>query len=169
MMTQTVLRLAGASAAVGGALRIAAAWIPPTGTPELELLYFVIDATLLLGLFGVYASEHQRIGWLGLIGFVIAAIGQASIVGPDGDYDGINIYATAVAVIGIGLAIMSVAMLLFGRFPRFIPAIWIGSLLVGLGSVVLPGKPIVAFLLAGILYALGYLAAGIFLFSKPTE
>ena len=169
METKTVLRLAGASAALGGALRVAAAFIPPAASPELELLYFVIDAALLFGLFGIYASEHRRIGWLGLAGFVAAAIGQASIVGPDSDYAGVNIYATASAVIGIGLAIMSVAMLLFGRFPRFIPALWIGSLLVGLGSVVLPGRPAAAFLLAGILFALGFLAAGVFLASKPTD
>ena len=167
MKSATVLQLAGASAALGGALRVAAAFIPPAHTPELELLYFVIDITLLFGLIGIYASEHQRIGWLGLAGFVIAAIGQASIVGPDGDYDGINVYQAGVAVIGIGLAIMSVAMLLFGRFPRFISALWIGSFLAGLGTFVLPAAPFVPFLVAGLLFAVAFLAAGIFLFSKP--
>lgn len=169
METKTVLRLAGASAALGGALRIAAAFIPPAASPELEVLYLIIDTALLFGLFGVYASEHRRIGWVGLAGFVVAAIGQASIVGPDSDYAGVNIYATASAVIGVGLGIMSVPMLLSGRFPRFIPAIWIGSLLVGLGSAVLPGRPMVAFFLAGLLFALGFLAAGIFLVSKPAD
>ncbi len=169
MKTTHVLRLAGVAAAVGGALRIAAAFIPPEpDTAALELLYFIIDLSLLFGLIGIYAAECERLGWLGLIGFVIATTGLASIVGPDADIAGINIYATAVAVIGIGLAIMSIAMLLFSRFPRWIPALWIGSLLAGISASVLPDKPPAAFVVAGVLFAFGFLGAGIVIFAKPT-
>lgn len=169
MKTRSVLRLAGASAALGGALRVAAAFIPPAQTPELELLYFVIDAALLLGLIGIYASDHERMGWFGLIGFVIAAIGQASIVGPDDAYHGINTYEAGVAAIAIGLAVMSVAMLVSGRFPRFIPALWIGSLLAGLSSSILPIAAAPAFLVAGLLFAAAFLAAGIYLSSSASD
>src|SRR5947207_627641 len=98
MKTAHVLRLAGAAAALGGALRIAAAFIPSEpDTPALELLYFIIDVSLLFGLMGLYAAECERLGWLGLVGFIVATVGLASIVGPDADIVGINIYATALA------------------------------------------------------------------------
>ena len=169
MKTTNVLRLAGVAAALGGALRVAASFIPPEpDSAALELLYFIIDVSLLFGLIGVYAAECERLGWLGLIGFAIALTGLASIVGPDSDVVGINIYATATAVIGIGLAVMSVAMLLFGGLPRWIPALWIGSLLAGIAASVLPVRPQASFLVAGILFALGFLGAGVVLFAKPT-
>jgi len=169
MKATHVLRLAGVAAAVGGALRVAAAFIPPEpGSVPLEFLYFVIDVSLLFGLIGIYAAECERLGWLGLVGFAVAATGLASIVGPDADIAGINVYATAVAVIGIGLAIMSIVMLRFSRFPRWIPALWIGSLLAGLSASLLPVRPQAAFLVAGVLFALGFLGAGVVLFAKPT-
>ena len=59
--------------------------------------------------------------------------------------------------------------MLFGRFPRWIPGLWIGSLFAGIAATVLPDKPQAAFLIAGVLFALGFLAAGVFLFSKPTS
>lgn len=168
MKAADILRLSGAAAAVGGGLRVAAAFIPPNpDTPALELLYFVIDISLLFGLIGIYAAECERLGWLGLIGFVVAATGIATIVGPDADIFGINIYSTAVRVIGFGLAIMSIAMLWSGRIPRWIPALWIGSLLAGVAATAVPDAKQAAFLLAGILFALGFLAAGVALFSNP--
>jgi hypothetical protein len=169
MKASHLLRLAGASAVIGGALRVAAAFITPEpGSTTLELLYFVIDLALLFGLFGIYASQYDGLGWLGLIGFVIAMTGLASIVGPDSDVVGINIYATATAVLGIGLAIMSVAMLLYSEMPRWIPALWIGSLLAGIAATTLPVRPQAAFLFAGVLFALGFLGAGVTLIRKPT-
>ena len=168
MKTADILRLSGAAAALGGALRVAAAFIPPNpDTPALELLYFVIDISLLFGLIGIYAAECERLGWLGLIGFVVAATGIATIVGPDADIFGISIYNTAVSVIGFGLAVMSVAMLWSGQLPRWIPALWIGSLLAGVAATAVPDAKQAAFLAAGILFALGFLTAGVALFSNP--
>jgi len=169
MKAADAVRLAGAAAALGGALRLAAAFIPAApGNLEIELLYFIIDVALLFGLVGLYAADCERLGWLGLAGFVTAATGLASIVGPDADIGGINIYAIASAVIGIGLAIMSVAMLLYGRLPRWIPTLWIASLLAGIAASVLPDKAQLAFLIAGVFFALGFLGAGVVLFSRPS-
>ncbi len=170
MKTQDVLRLAGAAAALGGALRVAAAIIPAhPDSPQLELLYFVIDLSLLFGLIGIYAQECERLGWVGLVGFVAAASGLASIVGPDADVFGFNIYAAAVGVIGIGLAVMSVAMIWSGRLPRWIPALWIASLLAGIAPNFAPDRSQAAFLVAGVLFALGFLGAGVVLFSRPAS
>jgi len=168
MKTREILRLAGAAAALGGALRVAAAFIPShPDSAQLELLYFVIDLSLLFGLIGIYAQECERLGWIGLVGFVAAASGLASIVGPDSDVFGFNIYGAAVSVIGIGLAIMSVAMLWRGHFPPWIPALWIASLLAGLAPSFAPDASQAAFQIAGALFALGFLAAGVALFSRP--
>jgi len=150
--TTHIFRLSGLAAALGGALRVAAAFIPPTpDTPALELLYFAIDVSLLFG----------------LIGFIAAATGLATIVGPDAEVFGINVYNTAVSVIGFGLAVMSIAMLWSGRLPRWIPALWIASLLAGIAATTVPDAQQAGFLAAGILFALGFLAAGVALFGNP--
>jgi len=70
-------------------------------------------------------------------------------------------------VIGIGLAVMSLAMLRTAQMPRWIPALWIGSLLAGAASSFLPDAAQAAFLVAGLLFGGGFLGAGIILFSRP--
>lgn len=170
MKTTDVLRLAGAAAALGGALRIAAAFIPSQpDSAQLELLYFVIDLSLLFGLIGIYAGQCERFGWIGLVGFVAAASGLASIAGPDADIFGFNIYGIAVGVIGVGLALISVAMLWDATLPRWIPALWIGSLLAGIAANAVPDSAQAAFLVAGVLFGLGFLGAGIELFSRRPD
>jgi hypothetical protein len=149
MKTAHALRLSGAAAALGGALRLVAASIPPQpDSIELELLYFIIDLALLFGLIGIYVSEGEQPGRFGPLGFVVTMTGLASIVGPDMEVVGNRVYVTASAVIGIGPALMGVAIFLFGRFPRWIPGLWIGSLLAGNAATVLPDKHQAAFLIA---------------------
>ncbi|MBX9731051.1 MAG: hypothetical protein K2X59_06970 [Sphingomonas sp.] len=133
----TLIRLGAAAALMGGGLRIAAAFIPyVSGSAWLEAFYTVIDACLLIGLIGIYLSVSDRVGRLGLAGFIIAAIGQGSIIGPDATQFGIDFYLAGSLVLLAGLTLLAVDMLGAGVM-RPAAALWLFAVsLAGASAVV---------------------------------
>ena len=78
---------------IGGALRIVSAFVPYQTPPPLalELFYLVIDVNLLCGLVGIYAWVHRSAGATGFAGFLLAFLGTALIVGPDGKLGALDV------------------------------------------------------------------------------
>jgi hypothetical protein len=80
---------AGIAALTGGVLRIIAIFTTGTFAPQtLAWFYFLIDVLLMLGLVGWYVPRADRLGGIGLIGFVTAAgaillIRSAGLLGAD--------------------------------------------------------------------------------------
>ena len=96
MSSQQLIRWGGLAAMLAGALRTAASFLPPADPGvALEILYLVIDILLLFGILGIYAFQHDRIGWSGFVGFVLAVIGLTILAGPDGTIGVVNTYALA--------------------------------------------------------------------------
>src|SRR5690606_10959252 len=94
MTLPSLIRLAALSSILAGAMRTVASFIPYTSdSVPLELLYLVIDISLLFAMIGIYAREHAQTGITGFSGFVLAVAGAASIVGPDGTLGGIDLYS----------------------------------------------------------------------------
>lgn len=158
MTPRTLLRLAGAAAVIGGALRIAATLAPWLPDPVLiQGAYLTVDVFLLLGLVGLYAEGAGRLGWIGLVGFVTALIGicvvrsQASFV-PDG-------YVAGAALTGIGTAILGGRMLAERGRPKLGPALWIAALAIGGIGPMLVGAA-GAGAVAGVVFGLAFILAG---------
>lgn len=166
-----LFQVLGAAAIVGGVLRAASAFIPWSmwGTdPWIEGLSIVIDVALLFGLMGVYFAARERLGFFGFAAFALAATGIASIIGPDTRAFGLDTYLAGVHAISIGLALLGVQMLRT-RAGTAAPAVcWIASLVVGAGGGAL-GQGELGFLLGGILFALGFVAAGLSLVMPATK
>ncbi|HAJ47992.1 MAG TPA: hypothetical protein DCL54_15575, partial [Alphaproteobacteria bacterium] len=59
-------------------------------SPVLEVLYAVIDLSLLFGLVAIYLRVAPALGWPGLLAFAVSGAGLASIVGPDTEMFGID-------------------------------------------------------------------------------
>ena len=107
-----LITIAARCAIIGGVLRIVAsfiAYIPES--PWLEGYYAVIDICLMFGLIGIFAQTVDKIGAWGKLGWTIAMIGQASIIGPDARMFGIDFYMAGSVILLTGLAIWSLAML----------------------------------------------------------
>jgi hypothetical protein len=153
-----LVRLGAVGAVAGGALRVAAAFIPYTAAAWLEALYAVIDVGLLLGLLGVHAAAAERIGTAGFAAFVVALLALASIVGPDAQRFGIDFYQAGAGVHVIALAGFAVALYAAGT-QRTAAALWIASALLGVGSVI-AGVPI-ATTAAGVALGAGFVFAGL--------
>ncbi|HAH10125.1 MAG TPA: hypothetical protein DCL48_08495 [Alphaproteobacteria bacterium] len=156
MSPQTLFGLGAGAAILGGGLRIAAALIPYTPqSPVLEVLYAVIDLSLLFGLVAIYLRVAPALGWPGLLAFAVSGAGLASIVGPDTEMFGIDWYQMGATGSALGLAGLSVVMVLAGR--RIGPSImWLAVLPM---AVFAPGP--VANIAPGVLFGLGFVWAGL--------
>jgi hypothetical protein len=157
-----LLQVLGASAVLGGVLRAGSAFIPwdMWGSDlRVEVLSIVIDVALLFGLMGVYFAARAQLGWLGFAAFALAETGIASIIGPDTVAFGVDTYLAGVHAISIGLALFGVQMLLKQTGTAAAASCWILSLAVGAGGGAI-GEGELGFLLGGILFALGFVFAG---------
>ncbi len=165
MKDEHLVRILGSAAILGGALRIGSSFIAwEAGVGWIEALAFGIDVALVFGLMGTYLANRSRLGWFGLAAFAVAETGVASIVGPDTTSFGIDTYEAGVAAISIGLALLSLVML-FKRAGSAAAAIcWIASLIAGVVGGAL-GQGEFGFFLGGMLFGLGFVAAGLDLVS----
>ena len=104
--------LSAGAAFTGGALRIGTAFFTTaTTTAATEVLYGIIDICFLFGLLGFYTLNFQKLGNTGLLGFVVAITGVATILGPDPVLEGVDFYFFGAGVFAIGLIILAIAMI----------------------------------------------------------
>jgi len=168
-----LIRLGAIAALLGGTLRFGSSFIPwVEGSVPLETLYFVTDVALLFGLFAIYLARADRMGLLGLVGFVIAAVGQAAIIGPDHVPFGIDVYGVGVQLIVGGLFLLGIDLVRKGAYPAWVAGFWIAVPFVSLGLGVLDPTPYGwGYFLGGILFSLGFFAAGLTLLrtTMPTR
>lgn len=169
MTRDTLLRFAGASALAGGALRVLDSFIPyvADSAPH-EALYLLIDLLFLFGLFGIYAARAERLGPVGLVGFLVAATGNALIVGPDTVFQGIDTYQTGAAIFALGLAVFALPLLWTRSLGRLAPVLWILTPVVSVAAGA-SGFGAQGFMAAGILFGLGFFAAGLELLRRPAN
>jgi len=96
----------------------------------------------------------ERLGGLGLIGFIIALgaillIRSAGLLGAT--------YQTGATLLAVGLAVMSAAALLRRDKPLLAPILWLLCLLSGVAALAFAPAAMAAF----VLFGLGYIAAGV--------
>ena len=146
----------------GGLLRFASAFLDWTVmTTQLEAMALAIDLGLLFGLSGLYFAYAARLGVLGLAGYITAASGVAFITGPQAQFLGADTYFPGVATIAVGMVLFSIALLRCS-LARIAAWLWLASAGVGVGAGMLGA---VSFVIAGALFGLGFIAAGVFLWT----
>ncbi len=157
-----LIRLGAYAALAGGGLRLVSSFIPwVEGSAPLEIFYFVTDVALLFGLLTLYLVRAERMGVLALIGLVVAAVGQAAIIGPDHAPFGIDVYGAGVQLIVAGLFLMAVDMVRTGAYPVWVSGFWLAVPFVSLGLGLIDPSPYGwGYFLGGILFSLGFVAGG---------
>lgn len=156
--SQSLYRLGGAAAMVGGSLRVLLSFIPyREETVWLEALYALVDICLLVGLTAIYLKRAERLGGLGLAAFILSGAGLASIVGPDTIMFGVNFYEVGALLTIAGVVLLSI-QLLRHQILQWVSSLWIMSfgLSVATVSVSLP----VLFIGAGISFGVAFTLAG---------
>lgn len=150
-----LLRLSAAAAILGGGLRVFDAFLNGADIHMQQVAYFVTDAMLVLGLCGIYSSRSNRLGLSGLLGFVASIMGILMVRS-----FGQGAYLVGASVTSLGVVAISVAMLARAAFPKSAPILWIASLIVGVIGL-LPLGINWGVTLAGVIFGLGFIAAGI--------
>lgn len=158
MQIQTLYRLSGFSALIGGLLDMCAHAIPYTeNSAPLEAYYAVTDILLMFGIFGLYLAHAQKTALLGFIGFVITATGIGSIIGPDAIMFDTNFYEVGITAVTIGVLIYSISLF---RAKILTPTAiaWLLMAVIGIAGSALGFA--LSFKIAGILFGLGFVLGG---------
>lgn len=161
MNPRILFKLSGAAALAGGLMRIASALPLGLDTLGQEWLWTIVDMALTLGLIGIYLTRAEKLGFLGLAGFVLAMASLSFIGGPDRDVFGFSTYEQGAAALAISMVGFSLAWLRAGERPWAPPLLWFASVLAvgALGMLPAPA-PDYGFLAAGLLFGLAFAAAG---------
>lgn len=161
MKPQTLWLLAGVAAIVGGLIDLVGPLLYPHLTePGRQAVYVLIDVLLLFGLLGLQSAAGDRMGRLGLSGFVVAVTAILLVRSSETRLLGPSTYALVSSVWVIGMAVISAAILR-ARLPYQIPAgLWIATLVVGLAGLALKDQGL-AHRVAAACFALASIALGV--------
>ena len=163
MRQQTIWRLAGLAAVLGGLIDLVGPLLYPHLTQPVRLsTYVLIDALLLLGMLGVQSVAGRIMGWPGLVGFVIAVSGVLLVRSSAAGIWGAASYTVASAVWSIGMVVVGAALLARKGPFRVAAALWIAAFVIGLAGLALKDQGL-AHRLAGWCFALGFIVAGVIL------
>lgn len=158
---ELLLRLSGLAAILGGLLRVIAAANLPLDAAQAEALYTIIDILLLLGFIGIYLARAEVLGFGGLTAFIVGVAALSFIGGPDADVFGFPTYEEGATVLALALAALSIIWLGRKQKPFAPPVLWLGSVVaagaLGMSYTTAPH----AMTAAGILFGLGFVAAGL--------
>ncbi len=161
MNPRILFKLSGAAALAGGLLRIASALPLELDALSQEWLWTTIDMALTLGLIGIYLVRADKLGFLGLAGFVFSMASLSFIGGPDRDVFGFSTYQQGAAALAISMVGFALAWLRAGERPWAPPLLWFGSVLaVGVLGMLPAPAPDYGFAAAGVLFGLAFAAAG---------
>jgi hypothetical protein len=163
MRQQTIWRLAGLAAVLGGVIEVLGPLAYPRMADPVRLsTYVLIDLLLLLGMLGVQSVARPVLGAPGLVGLVIAVTGVLLVRSSSAGIWGAASYTIASAIWSIGMVVVG-ATLLARKGPfRVASALWIAAFVIGLAGLVLKDQGL-AHRLAAWCFALGFVAAGVIL------
>lgn len=162
MNSETLFKLSGVAAILGGLARIFSAFPLVQDDVTREWLYTAIDILLVFGLIGIYLARASRLGVFGVTAFALAMAGFSFIGGPDADVFGFSTYQEGAAVIAISMVALSIAWLRIKERPLAAPLCWIGSVIaVGVFNLLPAPMPAYGFAAAGALFGAGFVFAGL--------
>jgi hypothetical protein len=166
MKNDALLRLAGLASILAGAGRVVAAFPWSSNATTREALYDGIDALLLFAVMGIYFARKDQLGVLGFASFVVAIASLSFIGGPDADPFGFSTYMQGAYALAIAMVGLSLAWWRAGQRPVWAPLCWFGSVIaVGVLRMLPAPLPDYGFTVAGILFGLGFVLAGVDLIS----
>ena len=168
MDDRTLLRLSAVAAIGAGILRAAGPFlgIMPLAEATLEQIWFVTDLLLLCGATGIYLANRET-GFGGFIGFAVFVIGILLVRSTGVAFFGFGGYQAGASVALIGIALFALS-LLARRTQIAAASLWLASLGAGLTSRTGVGTAYLV-ALSGVLFGLGFAAAGVVLLRRPVE
>ena len=159
MYGSTLIRIGAVAAILGGTLRAIASFIPET-TPNVFLLYFVIDLCLLFSVLGFYRFTESRTKLCRLLGPALMFLASAVLIARDLGIAPPTIYAVAAALFSIGLDVFAIYILRSRKMPIWIPVAWITSTIAGPLGFFVPELHLL-FASSGLIFGIAFAGAGV--------
>src|SRR5437763_14422855 len=161
-------RWGGLAAILAGLLRGIASFTPTSASVGLQIFYFIIDVLLLLAVIDVYALQKQEIGRWGLVGYLLALIGAALLIGHDIVNALAFLYPVAAFLFAVGISVLAIRSWAANTLPRWASALLITSTVVGILGFVVKGFDIL-FVISGVIFGLGFIGAGLTVWFQPVR
>lgn len=167
MSSANLIRLGGLAAIVAGILRGVNSFLP-SSTPRVEIaiLYLLTDIFILFGILGIYGFQHQESRLWGVFGFLFAIIGIVII--RTGTISGVSLYPIGALTFTAGLSLLAVGSWIARKLPRWVSVFWVLSAIVGFIGYFIPGLNLL-FIASGIIFGIGFAAAGIEVWSATSK
>jgi hypothetical protein len=163
-----LIRWGGLAAILAGLLRTIASFTPTAASAGLQLFYFTIDVLLLVGAIDVYALQKQEIGRWGFVGFVLALIGAALLIGHDIVNALAFLYPVAAFLFALGISVLAIRSWAANTLPRWASAFLITSTIVGILGFAVKGFDLL-FVVSGVIFGIGFIGAGLTVWLQPAK
>jgi hypothetical protein len=153
MEMKILIKFCGLLAILAGILNVLSA--APGQIPENMLTWVrrVGDISSLVALIGIYLYQRKSSNVFGVVAFLIAIAGVMMLIFSFRYEQAIMVYALGVILVGIYL-------LITGSFPRWVPLLWLLSVLIAIPGFLLSDLEMLFSTMAAIAFGLGFLAAG---------
>jgi hypothetical protein len=158
MSTSKFIRYSGAAAIVAGLFTVIGTILELNPTPALGWIYLVSTLTTMVTLVGIYLYQRGTAGTLGLIGFLVSLLGNLLLFFPNPAIGG--------SIFALGLVLIGVAILRANSFSKWIPWLWIVAPIIAVFGFIQPTVEAPLFLFGAVASGLGFLGAGMKMWSS---
>jgi len=159
----TLVRVCGGAAILAGVLRATGSFASGRSEVERQSLYFIVDLLLLLGVFAVYAQNHEAMRLWGAAGFLTTVVGillvRSSRVIPD-----LDLYPVAALSVAVGWVLLSFAWKT-ANGPAFVPPLFVLSVVTGLVGQMVP-RAATLMIVSGVIFGTAMVGVGKELLSR---
>lgn len=169
MTRSELIRWDGLIAILAGVLVLVVTFLPQElrfpglleATDPARWLYWAVGLATAFALIGIYAIQVEESGMWGLLGFVLATVGNALFFAE-------NVPELAGAIMAPGMVLLGIGSWKAGKLPRWVPGLWFAAVVIGVPGAFLGDANLMHTLnvIGGIPFALGFAGAGYMLWSK---
>lgn len=156
MKQSDIFRIGGLVTMVAGLWSVVNAALPLETTSG--LIFFAGSVLTIFALFVIYAAQVQASGLLGMVGFVVASIGNFVFLG-EGLW-GDDVFVIGGSMYGLGLILLGIASLKAGVFSRWVAWLWIASVAVGIPGFAVQSLMEIFFAAGGVALGAAFVWAG---------
>ena len=159
MSSSPFIRWTGLAAIFAGVFNAAGAILDANPPGYIGIIYLGATVTTLAAIAGFYQYQKDGAGIWGLAGVLAILIGNLFFFSE-------STVALGSSVLGLGLLLLAVGSFKAGKFPRWVPVLWVLSMLVGLPGFLYPDLRETLFILGAVTFAVGFAGAGYTMWSR---
>jgi hypothetical protein len=160
MSRTNLIRWCGLAAVLAGVLRVITSFMPTIASVALQIVYFTIDALLLVGIIGLYGFQKQETGRWGFFGFMLALIGAGLLIGHDVDNALVLLYPVAAFLFAVGISVLAIRSWAAKTLPRWASA-FIDNFNARRDSRICYQRVDILFVISGVIFGIGFIRAGL--------